>query len=63
MIYEPIQAFVPLFLVGIGLLAAGILLLGLLDQKKPKPGPTQVTARGGYLPLLIGRHRVGGSIL
>lgn len=63
MLYEPTLAFVPLFLVGLGLLAAGILLLGLLDQKKPKPGPTQVTARGGYLPIVIGRHRVGGSIL
>ena len=61
--YSPEMAFIPLFWIGLGLIVAGALLLGLLTPDSPAPGPTQVTERGGYIPLLIGKHRVGSSIL
>lgn len=51
------------FWLGVGLIVVGVLLLGLLTPESPAPGPTQVTERGGYIPLVIGKHRVGGALL
>ena len=61
--YSPELAFVPLIWIGIGLIVAGALLLGLLAPDSPAPGPTQVTERANYLPLVIGKHRVGSAIM
>ena len=56
-------ALFPIFWIGIGLIVAGALLLGLLAPEDPAPGPTQVTERGQYLPMVLGRHRVGSALL